>query len=323
MKVTQTIALGVYPSSMCPEVLETFLEAQTRVNMAYLLAHASTPDLYASGVRYRRERGPEQWKDIPTIVRDGYDDGEGLACWLAAELRVRRGIRGARVQLLQRRRDRTLLRSFVAVVEDAEDPRRRWDPAQVLGMVRGRPREEPRASSDRSSVGAGSRSGDVEPWSVQIAQTIALGAYPFRMRVDVLRTFFEAQVRVNTMFLLTHPATPDLYASGVRYRREGSPEQWNDIPTILQDRADDCEGLSCWLAAELRARRGIRGARVQLIRQRRDPNLLHAVVEVVDGHGKPRYRLDPSRVLGMGRDRRPAQPRVPKPKRIRETQWQA
>lgn len=142
---------------------------------------------------------------------------------------------------------------------------------------------------------------------MKVVQSIALRAYPFHMRVDVLKTFFEAQVRVNMAYLHAHPATPNLYEAGVRYRREGSPERWKDIPTILHDGFDDCEGLSCWLAAELRVRRGIPGARVQLVRQRRNRNLLHAVVEDA---GDPKRRWDPSRMLGMGRGRHPGIPNV-------------
>lgn len=131
---------------------------------------------------------------------------------------------------------------------------------------------------------------------MKIRQTVALSAYPKGLRVDVLETFFEAQVRVNMVFLLAHEDLPDLYDAGIRYRREGMPERWKDIPTILRDGYDDCEGLSCWRAAELRVREGIETAKVHLIRQRRNPNLLHAVV--IDA-ANPRRRWDPSRVLGM------------------------
>lgn len=72
--------------------LETMFEAMTRVNVAWMLAH-KCPLLYRSGVRYRREdeRGDvgEIWKDASTILKDGFDDCEGLASFLAAELRVK------------------------------------------------------------------------------------------------------------------------------------------------------------------------------------------------------------------------------------------
>jgi len=119
-------------------VLSTYFEAQTLVNMAYLLAFPNTPSLYKSGVRYRREGTPEKWKDIPTILRDGFDDCEGLACWLAAELRVRRDIETARVHLtsqpLSGEAGEGTAALIHALVVDGANLRRRWDPSKVLGM---------------------------------------------------------------------------------------------------------------------------------------------------------------------------------------------
>jgi len=135
MKVQQTIALRCYPPGMRLSVLATYFEAQTRVNVAYLLAFPKTPPLYKSGVRYRREGTPEQWKDIPTILRDGFDDCEGLACWLAAELRVKRRIEAARVHLVSQASEGGDAGAVIhAVVVDGANLRRRWDPSKVLGM---------------------------------------------------------------------------------------------------------------------------------------------------------------------------------------------
>ena len=130
---------------------------------------------------------------------------------------------------------------------------------------------------------------------MRIRQTVALKAYPADKRAAILETFFEAQTRVNMAFLLANPEIPRLYESGVRYRREGSPEVWKDIPTILRDGADDCEGLSCWLAAEFRVRNDVPGAAVRLAKQR-TPGLWHAIVIDVEN---PRRRWDPSKRLGM------------------------
>lgn len=136
MKVQQTIALRCYPPSARLDVLATFFEAQTRVNMAYLLAYPKTPALYRAGVRYRREGTPEKWKDIPTILRDGHDDCEGLACWLAAELRVRRNLETARVHLITQEQGSADTGAVLhAIVVDAANRRRRWDPSKVLGMT--------------------------------------------------------------------------------------------------------------------------------------------------------------------------------------------
>lgn len=46
------------------------------------------PPLYRSGVRYRQERGTEDWNTAPVVLKRGYGDCEDLAAWRAAELRV-------------------------------------------------------------------------------------------------------------------------------------------------------------------------------------------------------------------------------------------
>ena len=110
-----------------------------------------------------------------------------------------------------------------------------------------------------------------------------------------LEQFFEAMVRFNESFLVKHPNTPLLYSSGVRYRRE-APEIWKDIPTTLRDGWDDCEGLSSWLAAEMRVRFARPNATVKLVLQPTiDRKLWHAIVVDLDTGEK----FDPSKQLGM------------------------
>lgn len=125
---------------------------------------------------------------------------------------------------------------------------------------------------------------------------IDLQSYPPRMRRAILETFFEAMTLVGMAYLRAHPNTPPLLKSGVRYRREGKPERWKDIPTILEDGYDDCEGLAIWRAAELR----LRGRPAVVRLKRTGPGLLHAVVQDVRT-GKV---YDPSKKLGMGRERK-------------------
>lgn len=110
--------------------LERFFEAMTRFNVDFLSTHPDFPNLYESGVRYRRER-PEIWKDIPTAMRDGWDDCEGLSSWLAAELRVRRGMPNARVKLIQQP---TIGRKLWHAIVYDPDSNRRFDPSKRLGM---------------------------------------------------------------------------------------------------------------------------------------------------------------------------------------------
>jgi hypothetical protein len=115
---------------------------------------------------------------------------------------------------------------------------------------------------------------------------------------SVLELVFEAFVRANQAYLRTAPETPLLYSSGVVYRREPI-EVWCDIPSAIRAGRDDCEGLSCWLAAELRERapNSLGSARLPaarvVLRRQRSPGLWHAVVDL---GGRIE---DPSRRLGM------------------------
>lgn len=73
--------------------LGVLLSALTEINVLELNAYPHIPDLYTSGVRYENEPvGVEDWTDILTTISRGYGDCEDLACWRAAELRVRHGI---------------------------------------------------------------------------------------------------------------------------------------------------------------------------------------------------------------------------------------
>lgn len=70
------------------------LRALTEIDCAILRAHPETPSLYASGVRYEEEPpGEEDWADIPTARKLGWGDCEDLACWRAAELQLRSGVK--------------------------------------------------------------------------------------------------------------------------------------------------------------------------------------------------------------------------------------
>lgn len=69
------------------ETLEAMLEGLVRLN-AVLLARSQLPPLYRAGVRYRRERRTENWKNCEQIFAAGYGDCEDLCAWRAAELRM-------------------------------------------------------------------------------------------------------------------------------------------------------------------------------------------------------------------------------------------
>lgn len=69
-------------------VLSAALEGLVAANAVILARAGTVRRLYASGVRYQRERGTEDWRTIPQVLRAGRGDCEDLAAWRAAELRV-------------------------------------------------------------------------------------------------------------------------------------------------------------------------------------------------------------------------------------------
>lgn len=78
---------------------------------------------------------------------------------------------------------------------------------------------------------------------------------PDGYKTVVLDHLLEALIMSNVAYLLTHPGTPLLYASGVRYELEpDGRDEWQDIPDTLERRTGDCEDLASWLVAERRVR---------------------------------------------------------------------
>ena len=128
---------------------------------------------------------------------------------------------------------------------------------------------------------------------MRAAVILDLNSYPRPLRA--LEAWLEALVLSNVQFLEDQPNFPRLYAAGVVYKPEGSPEIWRDIPTCARDGWGDCDDLACWLAAELRFHHK-RRALVSL-RNGGRPGLVHAVVIDADTG----IMNDPSKVLGMGR----------------------
>lgn len=82
--VTLTVPVGT-------AYIDAALEGLVCIN-ATMLVERGLPDLYGSGVRYRREAPPrERWQNAAETIVAGHGDCEDLACWRAAELRVRDG----------------------------------------------------------------------------------------------------------------------------------------------------------------------------------------------------------------------------------------
>lgn len=109
--------------------LHRMLGTLVELDCDYLRAHSEVPLLYKSGVRYQLEPpGHENWRDIPTCIKEGVGDCEDLACWRCAELIVRYGI-DARPTFLWKKLPRgTLYHIQVLTPEGIEDPSR------ILGM---------------------------------------------------------------------------------------------------------------------------------------------------------------------------------------------
>ena len=151
---------------------------------------------------------------------------------------------------------------------------------------------------------------------MNILMQLDLKSYGGRSGIKaVLETQFESMTRVNVAWLRLHPRAPLLYRSGVRYKNDPykpkycriATENWADIPSILKKNNDDCESLSCWLAAEMRVRKSnsVGTHRVPsacvVLKHTSAKNLWHAVV-LDRSTGRI---FDPSLRLGMSRNARP------------------
>jgi hypothetical protein len=93
------LVLGAFPPrsehdrQIAHKCIEHCLRALTLIDEMYLRAHPEVPPLYTTGVRYEEEPpGQEDWQDVRTTLKKGVGDCEDLACWRAAELRVRDGV---------------------------------------------------------------------------------------------------------------------------------------------------------------------------------------------------------------------------------------
>jgi hypothetical protein len=131
------------------------LEALCRVNQSHirhnrgLVARGKAkplPLLYFSGVHYEREKGTEEWLDIPNVMRaasgrpeygnDAWGDCEDLACWRVAELRERPaelggGIKAKPFAKWKRRDDGSYAYHALVLLPDGKLE----DPSLTLGMT--------------------------------------------------------------------------------------------------------------------------------------------------------------------------------------------
>lgn len=103
------------------------LNALVAINIEWLKEHPRTPPLYQSGIRYQHET-VENWQAIPELLASKRGDCEDLACYLAAELRVK-GI-AARPFLKSKTRDGFTLFHVVVQLPNGQI----LDPSRRLGM---------------------------------------------------------------------------------------------------------------------------------------------------------------------------------------------
>ncbi len=124
------------------------------------------------------------------------------------------------------------------------------------------------------------------------------GGEEFSRQNKKLLWLLEALIKCNMIYLASHPQTPQLYRSGVRYQRElHNQEEWLDIPGILKIRAGDCEDLAAWRVAELRHQGVAAKGRLKWYHKPGAQNnitLYHVQVLLPNG-----VIEDPSRQLGM------------------------
>lgn len=140
-RITFVVGLfkGPEDQAISHKVLQILLDALYESNVAYLKANPNTPGIYDSGVgkkpriHYEMEpRGQEDWKDIPTCLKDGFGDCEDLACWRAAELTVRHRIKARPAFKWTVQADGSYLYHIFVVYPGGQE-----DPSKKLGMNAG------------------------------------------------------------------------------------------------------------------------------------------------------------------------------------------
>lgn len=122
---------GSIPEHETEEALQIALDALTLRDELYLRTHPRTPGIYDAGVIYQEEPpGAEDWADIPTVLKLGWGDCEDLACWRAAELRIRHGIDAHPQVSCSIQADGSRLYHITVLLPDG----RTEDPSRNLGM---------------------------------------------------------------------------------------------------------------------------------------------------------------------------------------------
>lgn len=119
-------------SALPPSALRALLGALVERDSTWLRENPRAPCIYNAAVVYKYDRDSgcgERFKDVPTVLRDGYGACADLSCWRVAKLRLRG--ENAKVIWEERRlRDGSPL--YHVLVRRADG--RHEDPSRRLGM---------------------------------------------------------------------------------------------------------------------------------------------------------------------------------------------
>lgn len=267
-----------------PALLDV-MEGLTQRN-ARAIRTREAPALSSLNVGAMRYVAQPTWFDAPSAWQDGIASAGTLAAWKAGELRANYSDDSVRVAMV----------SGVPVVVSGFGDRVRVvdDPSQQYGRV---------ATAVQPIVG--DASGKVTEYLVLAIDDDGSAV------VDI----GNAIARHNARQIKARKL-PSLYSSKIRYKPEGSPEQWLDAQEIVLRGADDCEGLSAYRAGELLAAGEIQmdgrlhkvadaGVYVRKIEVPTElmggsgsGRLFHALTRMTTRDGKVGYD-DPSARLGM------------------------
>ncbi|MGH3054968.1 MAG: hypothetical protein ACRDL7_08335 [Gaiellaceae bacterium] len=89
-----TLFAKIFTGTSEKEILYSFLAMRAlcagvcQANVDYIRLFGAPP-IYDAGVRYIPEFSSENWLTVPYIIANGGGDCEDLACWRAAELRLK------------------------------------------------------------------------------------------------------------------------------------------------------------------------------------------------------------------------------------------
>lgn len=118
-----------------------------------------------------------------------------------------------------------------------------------------------------------------------------------RMLGLAIKPLLDANVKINRLYLATHPQIPSIYRAGVIYREEDPRQGYEDfaiVPAIVARGWGDCDDLAPWRCAELQNAGEEARIRIQWKRAQSGNKLFHIVVRRADGTIE-----DPSLILGM------------------------